>query len=77
MKVGGIYEIWNAYASTFGFPDYKQTQIQYADRTPMEGDELKTANDPVTEAERRYPWRSSWCRRRRSIQPRYNAYRPY
>ena len=51
MKVGGIYEIWNAYASTFGFPDYKQTQIQYADRTPMEGDELKTANDPVTEAE--------------------------
>ncbi len=51
MKVGGIYEAWNAYASTFGFPDYKQTQIQYADRTPMEGDELKTANDPVTEAE--------------------------
>lgn len=51
MKAGGIYEIWNAYASTFGFPDYKQTQIKYDDRIPMEGDELKTANDPVTEAE--------------------------
>jgi len=51
MKVGGIYEIWNAYATTFGFPDYKQTQIKYDDRIPMEGDELKTANDPVTEAE--------------------------
>lgn len=51
MKAGGIYEIWNAYASTFGFPDYKQTEIKYDDRIPMEGDELKTANDPVTEAE--------------------------
>ncbi len=51
MKVGGIYEIWNAYASTYGFPDYKQTQLIYADRQPMEGDELKTSADPVTEAE--------------------------
>ena len=51
MKVGGIYEIWNAYASTFGFPDYEQTEIKYDDRIPMEGDELKTANDPVTEEE--------------------------
>ncbi len=51
MKVGGIYEIWNAYASTFGFPDYEKTEIKYDDRIPMEGDELKTANDPVTEAE--------------------------
>lgn len=51
MKVGGIYEIWNAYATTFGFPDYKQTELKYDDRTVMEGDELRTSNDPVTEAE--------------------------
>ncbi len=51
MKVGGIYEIWNAYATTFGFPDYKQTQITYDPRQPMEDDELKVGADPVTEAE--------------------------
>ena len=51
MKVGGIYEIWNAYASSFGFPDYKQTQLQYDPRQPYDNDELKIGVDPVTEAE--------------------------
>lgn len=49
--INAIYETWLKYGITYGFADYVQSQIQYADRTVMEGDELKTVADPVTEAE--------------------------
>jgi len=49
MAVGGIYEIWDAYAKTFGFADYEQTHLDYETRGIYPNDKLRTEEYVVTE----------------------------